>query len=108
MTTNGPMPLKDALAYLNQEDLDAIHEAAEVACLADDDGPDEPPVIDSIAAYADGYQQAVDPGWPSGDHIGTEAYELGYIDGADRRLGDAPQTEEIRYRLIDWGVDPDA
>lgn len=99
-----PMPLQEALTHLSSEDLDALHKMAEAECLVDDDGPDEPPVVDPVAAYADGYQQGVDLGWPSEDHIGTEPFELGYIDGVDRRLGDAPDAEEIRYRLIDWGI----
>lgn len=89
----------------NPEDLDAIHLAAEDACLVDDNGPDEPPVVDPIAAYADGYQQGVDPGWYSENHVGTEWFELGYIDGIDRRLGDAPSQDEIRHRLVDWGIE---
>jgi hypothetical protein len=59
-------------------------------------GPPHP-----INAYADGYQQAVDPGWPSDNHVGTAAFELGFDDGRDRYFGTAPTSDQIRWRLIE-------
>lgn len=41
------------------------HERAVNGAMSDD--------FDPVAAYADGYQQAIDPGWPSPDHLGTNA-----------------------------------
>lgn len=72
----------------------SAHERAVDGALSDD--------FDPVAAYADGYQQAVDPGWPSPDHIGTIPFEYGYIDGVERHLGDAPYTDAIERRLEEW------
>lgn len=65
-------------------------------CGYDPDAPPHP-----IDAYADGYQQAVDPGWPSDNHIGMAAFELGFDDGIDRYFGIAPSSDQIRDRLIE-------
>lgn len=60
--------------------------------------------FDPVAAYADGYQQMIEPGWPSPNHVGTEAFEYGLLDGADRYFGDAPYADAIERRLAEWGA----
>ncbi len=57
-----------------------------------------------INAYVDGYQQAIDPGWPADYHIGTAAFELGFDDGVDRRYGIAPTSDQARWRVIEEGL----
>lgn len=50
-------------------------------------------------AYLDGYQNAIDPGWPG--HLGTPEFELGFDDGLDLRLGNQPLPDDAEQRLED-------
>lgn len=59
------------------------------------DGVPAAPDFDPIAAYMDGYQQSIEAGWPSPDHLGTEPFEYGFLDGADRYFGDSGLVPEL-------------
>lgn len=107
---HGDQWVDDTLADAYCEEAEAEDEypvtLAPALSVGPDDGAEWDGDANPVAAYADGYQQAVDPGWPA--YVGTEAFELGYIDGVDRRLGSAPQADQIEQRLIEWGVLQDA
>lgn len=102
---HGDTWVDDALADAYCEEVEAEYPVQDAPALAvePNDGAEWDGEANPVAAYADGYQQAVDPGWPA--YMGTEAFELGLIDGIDRRLGTAPMADQIEQRLLDWGIE---
>ena len=45
-----------------------------------------------VDAYLDGYQTAIEPGWPDPSHFNTESWDQGSIDGRERFFGEDPDA----------------